>query len=192
MLHNLINKRVILASKSPRRRQLLEGLGIQFEVIIHEVDESFPSTLKGPDIAVYLAKRKADAFIQEITSGDIVITADTIVWINEHVLNKPANREEAMRMLNELSGNTHQVYTGVCIKSRDRQELFFDATEVEFRNLSQPEIEFYIHHYAPYDKAGSYGAQDWIGLTGIKSLKGSYFNVMGLPVHLVYEKLKDF
>ncbi len=192
MLHNLINKRVILASKSPRRKQLLEGLGIQFEVIIHEVDESFPSTLKGPDIAVYLAKRKADAFIQEITSGDIVITADTIVWINEHVLNKPANREEAMRMLNELSGNTHQVYTGVCIKSRDRQELFFDATEVEFRNLSQPEIEFYIHHYAPYDKAGSYGAQDWIGLTGIKSLKGSYFNVMGLPVHLVYETLKDF
>jgi septum formation protein len=192
VLKNLHHKRVILASKSPRRRQLLEGLGITFEVITHEVDESFPDSLKGAEIAVYLARVKADAFTQEILEGDIVITADTIVWINDHALNKPSDRAEAISMLRELSGNTHKVFTGVCIKSQKNVELFYDETRVQLRVLTEEEIEYYVDHCSPYDKAGSYGAQDWIGLTGIISLSGSYFNVMGLPVHLVYEKLKLF
>jgi septum formation protein len=192
VLFNLNNRKIILASKSPRRRQLLEGLGVQFEVITHEVDESFPIHLRGPEIATFLARVKADAFQQELQQDEIVITADTIVWINDHVLNKPEDRSEAISMLSELSGNTHTVYTGVCIKSREKQEVFCDETLVEFRPLTQEEIEYYIDHYSPYDKAGSYGAQDWIGLTGIRSLKGSYFNVMGLPVHLLYEKLSVF
>ena len=165
---------------------------MQFEVITHDVDESSPSALKGPEIATFLARVKADAFQQELQQNEIVITADTIVWINDHVLNKPEDRNQAISMLNELSGNTHTVYTGVCIKSREKQDVFYDETKVEFRLLTSEEIEYYIDNYAPYDKAGSYGAQDWIGLTGIRSLTGSYFNVMGLPVHLLYERLSGF
>jgi septum formation protein len=192
MLEHLKNKRIILASKSPRRRQLLEGLGIAFEVITHEVDESFPAHLRGEEIALYLAKIKSEAFKQELKDNEIVITADTIVWINNHVLNKPESHSDAVRMLNLLSGNTHQVFTGVCIQSKHHQEVFADSTEVTFRSLTAAEIEFYIAHYSPYDKAGSYGAQDWIGLSAIERLKGSYFNVMGLPTHLVYQMLQKF
>lgn len=192
VLENLKDKRIILASKSPRRRQLLDGLGIAFEVITHEVDENFPTELQGGDIAVYLAKVKSEAFKQELNQDEIVITADTIVWINDHVLNKPETHADAVRMLSELSGTTHRVYTGVCIQSMRQQEIFVDCTEVTFRTLSAEEINFYIHRYSPYDKAGAYGAQDWIGLSAIEQLKGSYFNVMGLPTHLVYLALQKF
>jgi len=192
MLENIKHSKIILASKSPRRKQLLKGLEIDFEIRTLDVDEVFPTNLKGKEIPEYLAKLKADAFLSEIKNGEIVITADTVVWINDHVLNKPANREEAIVMISELSGAEHQVFTGVCITSLEKQLTFSDETKVQFTKLNEAEIEHYVDHYQPYDKAGAYGAQDWIGYVGISKLNGSYFNVMGLPVHLLYEHLKQF
>lgn len=189
---NLIGKKLILASASPRRQQLLKGLEIEFEVIVKPTDESFPSTLKRQDIPLHIAHNKAQVFDKELAPDEIVITADTVVWINEQVINKPSDRKEAISMLASLSGNFHHVYTGVCIKSREKETLFYDETKVYFNKLSTSEIEHYVDSYQPYDKAGSYGAQDWIGLIAIHKLEGSYFNVMGLPVHLLYAKLKAF
>ncbi len=192
LFSNLIGKKLILASASPRRQQLLKGLELDFEVIVKPTDESFPSSLKAQHIPLHIAKAKAKEFEAELSSDEIIITADTIVWIDDHVMNKPADKQEAISMLSRLSGNFHHVYTGVCIKSTDKEILFFDETKVHFNELSVQEIEHYIDVYQPFDKAGSYGAQDWIGLVAIRKLEGSYFNVMGLPVHLLYEKLMHF
>ncbi len=192
MLNNLEGKKIILASKSPRRQQLLQGLELDFEIRTKDVDESFPDELKAQEIPLYLSKLKADAFLIELGESELLITADTVVWINDHVMNKPESREEAIAMISELSGKEHSVYTGVSITTKDKQVSFYDHTLVTFSKMTQEEIAHYIDVYKPYDKAGAYGAQDWIGLTAIRSLRGSYFNVMGLPVDLVYRELKRF
>lgn len=188
----LSKKKIILASKSPRRKQLLEGLGIPFEVKTKEVEESFPSHLKKEKIPLYLCHKKAEAFGKELKSNMIIITADTIVWLNNKAVNKPADRREAVEMLQSLSGKKHKVYTAVCIKSLSKTRSFFDETDVYFKKLSIEEIGYYVDKYQPYDKAGAYGAQEFIGYIGIEKIKGSYFNVMGLPVKKVYEELRKF
>ena len=185
--HNLI-----LASKSPRRQYLMKELGLDFEVHTKEVDESFPENLKAQEIPLYLCQKKADAFDQELTDNTIVITADTIVWIDNQVLNKPENFDDAVRMLKLLSGKKHEVYTGVCLKSKHKTKTFYALTNVYFKELSQEEIEYYINNFNPYDKAGAYGAQEWIGYIAVEKIEGSYFNVMGLPVRELYEELLEF
>jgi septum formation protein len=167
----------------------MRELGIPFELITKEVDESFPAHLQEGEIPLYLCRKKADAFDGELTPETLVITADTVVWINNHVLNKPESRNEAINMLRELSGSRHEVYTAVCIKSSVKQESFAARTDVWFKPLTQGEIEYYVDNYKPYDKAGAYGAQEWIGYIGMERIDGSYFNVMGLPVKELYEKL---
>ena len=193
MLENLQNRHIILASRSPRRRQLLKGLGIEFTEIHAEVDESFPGGLTPDEIAIHIAEKKADHFADMLENPvNIVITADTLVLINGQILGKPEGKEDARQMLSTLSGNMHQVVTGICIRSRDKSISFTSWTNVYFKELSADEIEYYIEHYQPYDKAGAYGAQEWIGYIGITRLEGSYFNVMGLPIDLLYEELKQF
>jgi len=184
--------KIILASKSPRRRQLLEGLNIPFEVVIHEVDEVFPDGLTMEEIPVYLAKLKAEPFTEELAHDALVITADTIVWIEDKVLGKPNDYEHAVEMLRQLSGKKHVVVTGVCLTSREKQVCFSATTDVYFKELSQSEIDYYLDNYRPYDKAGSYGVQEWIGYIAITHIEGSYFNVMGLPVQRLYEELRLF
>lgn len=185
--HNLI-----LASKSPRRQYLMKELGLDFEVHTKEVDESFPENLKAQEIPLYLCQKKADAFDEELTDNTIVITADTIVWIDNQVLNKPENFDDAVRMLKLLSGKKHEVYTGVCLRSKNKTKTFYALTSVYFKELSQEEIEYYINNFNPYDKAGAYGAQEWIGYIAVEKIEGSYFNVMGLPVRELYEELLKF
>lgn len=185
--------RLILASASPRRKQLLEGLGLKFEVRPVEADESkWPEDLKAEQIPIYLARHKAESYSYPIGDSDLLITSDTVVWCENKVLNKPLNEEDALRMLTELSGKMHEVFTAVCLRSKEKQKLFYDCTKVYFKKLSSEELLYYIRHYKPFDKAGAYGAQDWIGLVGVERIEGSYFNVMGLPVHKLYEELKNF
>lgn len=184
------NFKITLASGSPRRKELLLNLDIPFTVKVKPTDESFPAHLKAEEIAVYLSKKKSDAFSNEINDNEIIITADTIVWLNNEVLNKPLNVDEAKTMLFKLSGKWHTVYTGVTILKKNISYSFFDETKVKFKDLDEREIEYYIQKYQPFDKAGAYGAQDWIGLMAIERLEGSYFNVMGLPVEKVYNELK--
>lgn len=184
--------RFILSSKSPRRQFLLTELGIPFELVTKEVDESFPDHLQKDEIPLFLARKKADAFERDLDEKTIVITADTIVWINDHVLNKPENAEEASVMLRELSGNRHEVFTGVCLKSSKKEIAFSVRTVVYFRELTGGEINYYITKYQPFDKAGAYGAQEFIGYIGVEKIEGSYFNVMGLPVKELYEELIKF
>jgi septum formation protein len=184
--------KLLLASKSPRRQYLLKELGLDFEVRTKEVDESFPEQLKAAEIPLYLCEKKANAFDEELTDNTIVITADTIVWVNGHVLNKPQNFDDAVRMLQLLSGKMHEVYTGVCLKSKHKTTSFVALTKVYFKELSLEEIEFYIRNYNPYDKAGAYGAQEWIGYIAVDRIEGTYFNVMGLPVRELYEALLKF
>lgn len=184
--------RLILASKSPRRQQLLSGLGFNFEIVTREVNEDFPSHLKAQEIPLYLSKIKAEAFHDLLDNNTVVLTADTVVWINDKVLNKPENENEAFEMLRLLSGNMHEVFTGVTISSAFKQQSFFNKTNVYFKELSDEEIWHYINNYQPYDKAGAYGAQEWIGYIAIEKIEGSYFNVMGLPVKEVYEELMKF
>ncbi|MFM7729602.1 MAG: Maf family nucleotide pyrophosphatase [Flavobacteriales bacterium] len=188
----LENREILLASKSPRRQQLLRDLGLDFRIVEREVDESFPPELQRGEIPMYLSKKKADALSTELLKHQILITADTVVWHENLVYNKPSNRSEAIEMLTKLQGSTHTVYTGVTLTGIDKQRTFSDSTEVDFQALQAEEIEFYVDQYKPFDKAGSYGAQDWIGLVGVCALRGSYFNVMGLPVHLLYAELKKF
>lgn len=183
---------LILASKSPRRQYLMKELGLDFDVHTKEVDESFPENLKAQEIPLYLCQKKADAFDEELTDNNIVITADTIVWIDNQVLNKPENFNDAVRMLKLLSGKKHEVYTGVCLKSKHKTKTFYALTNVYFKELSQEEIEYYINNFNPYDKAGAYGAQEWIGYIAVEKIEGSYFNVMGLPVRELYEELLKF
>jgi septum formation protein len=188
----LINHRIILASKSPRRQHLLKELGLHFEVRTKNTDESFPLHLKGAEIPEYLCKKKAEAFRPELKPGELIITADTVVWIGNEVLNKPEDHADAVRMLKMLSGNMHQVFTGVCLMSSEKTKNFTAETKVYFKDLSDAEIEHYILHSKPFDKAGAYGAQDWIGLVGVKRIEGTYFNVMGLPMFELYAELMLF
>jgi septum formation protein len=186
------NYKIILASKSPRRKELLAGLNLPFEVIVHEVDEIFPDDLPLEAIPVYLAKLKAEPFINELKSDTLVITADTIVWIDGVVLGKPNDYQHAAEMLRQLSGKKHVVVTGVCLTTKEKQVAFSASTDVWFKNLNNDEIDYYLKNYQPYDKAGSYGVQEWIGYIAIERIEGSYFNVMGLPVQRLYEELKKF
>ncbi|OGX89702.1 Maf family nucleotide pyrophosphatase [Hymenobacter coccineus] len=182
--------RLILASNSPRRRQLLADLGLPYETRLLDVDEDFPPHLRRAEVAEYLAAHKAAAYAAGLVPDEVIITADTIVCLGDDVLNKPADAAEATAMLTRLQGRAHDVFTGVCLRTGDgRQVVFSDQTTVHFRPLSPAEIAFYIAHYQPFDKAGAYGAQDWVGMVGVTRLEGSYFNVMGLPVHRVWAEL---
>jgi len=183
----------LLASQSPRRSALMKELGIPFRVVESEhSDEKYPADLSGGDIALYLAEHKSESYKKRLESKQILLTADTIVWHREMELGKPANREEAVEMLSNLSGDTHQVYTGVCLRSAKAQSSFFSATDVRFSRLSSKEIEHYVDRFKPFDKAGAYGIQEWIGHIAVEKIVGSYFNVMGLPVQRVYSELKKF
>lgn len=182
--------KLVLASNSPRRRQLLSDLGVPYTVRLQEVDESFPEQLRRAEVAEYLAAHKASAYRASLASDEVVLTADTIVCLDDDVLNKPADPAEASEMLTRLQGRAHDVFTGVCLLGGDgRQVVFSDQTRVVFRALTPTEIEYYVRTYQPFDKAGAYGAQDWIGMVAVTRLEGSYFNVMGLPVHRVWDEL---
>lgn len=183
---------VILASQSPRRQLLLSGLDIPYTLKVKEVDESWPPHLKREEIALYLAEKKASVFNDELKEDTLIITADTIVWIDGQVLGKPVDFNDAVRMLKKLSGNIHDVITAICLKSKKKTHSFFSLTKVTFKELSEEEIRYYVEKYKPYDKAGSYGAQEWIGYVAIKHIEGSYFNVMGLPTRLLYDELLKF
>ena len=182
----------VLGSKSPRRQQLLAELGLSFTVRNIEVDEVYPNGLSMVEIPVYLAVKKAGPLIENLTKKELLITADTIVWLDGEVLGKPGDRVHALEILNKLSGRIHQVVTGVCLSTYDKQKTFFSVTDVEFKRLNKFEIRHYIEKYKPFDKAGAYGVQEWIGLTGITSIRGSYSNVVGLPVQKLYEELISF
>ncbi len=193
MLHEkLKDYKIILGSQSPRRQLLLKGLDIPFEVKVKETEENFPPHLKREDIAIYLCKKKAAAFENDIDDKTLLITADTIVWINEHILNKPKDHADGVEILTELSGKMHEVITGVCLKTKNKTSSFYALTKVFFKELSLKEIEYYISNYKPWDKAGAYGAQEWIGYVAIEKIEGSYFNVMGLPTRMLYEELMRF
>ena len=191
-LNNIKNYQIILASQSPRRQTLLKELNFNFEVKVKEIDEAFPPHLVKEEIAVYLAELKAEAFNSELTNNQLIITADTIVWVNNQVLNKPSDYQHAFEMLETLSNNKHTVYTGVCLKTKAKTKTFWASTDVYFAKLDNEEIEYYINTYKPYDKAGSYGIQEWIGYIAIERIEGSYFNVMGLPIQKLYNELKHF
>lgn len=191
MLHNLNNYHIILASNSPRRRELLAGLGIDFDIrVLPDIDEHYPTTLPVADIAQYIAAKKADAYVQTMADNELVITADTIVVVDAEVMGKPRNEADAHRMLSTISGRTHQVITGVCLTTKTLRRQFSVTTDVTFKSLTNEEISHYITHYQPYDKAGAYGIQEWIGYIGVTALEGSYFNVMGLPVQRLYSEMK--
>lgn len=187
---NIKKFEIILGSGSPRRKFLISELGWDFKVIVKDVEENFDPSLKREEIPLYLATLKANAFKQDLKENTLVITADTVVWINDKVLNKPASFEEATTMLRMLSGNTHEVITGVCLLTKHQQKCFHVVTTVKFKKLSDEEIEYYITNHKPYDKAGAYGAQEWIGYVGVERIEGSYFNVMGLPVKELYEEVE--
>ncbi len=185
--------KIILASNSPRRKELLAGLDISFEVrVAKDIDESYPDHLPTRDIAEYISKKKASAYQKMIADDELVITADTIVVLDHEVMGKPKDETDACRMLHELSGHTHQVITGVTLTTKERQISFSVETDVTFKRLTDEEVHYYVNHYKPYDKAGAYGIQEWIGYIGVTGLNGSYFNVMGLPVQRIYEALKQF
>jgi septum formation protein len=188
----LSNFRIILASRSPRRQQLLHDLGIEFDVVVKEFDEIFPDNLTGEEIARFVAHQKAISFKDEILGNEIIITADTIVWCDNKVLGKPVDFDDAIQILREISGNTHEVITGVCIYSSEKEKLFSVSTRVTFVPLSDAEIKYYIKKFKPYDKAGAYGIQEWIGIAACSHIEGSYFNVVGLPVQRLYKELKEF
>lgn len=184
------NITILLASQSPRRRALLKELGFEVKIVSPpDVNEIFPNHLQGAEIPVYLSKLKADAYTEKLTDNEILLTADTIVWINNKVIGKPLNRDEAIKMLSELSGNIHQVFTGVCLTFKGIRYTFFDETKVFFRKLTTEEITYYVDTFQPFDKAGAYGVQEWIGFVGVERMEGSYFNVMGLPTHKIYAEV---
>ena len=193
MLKNrLKSKNLILASGSPRRQELLKSLGVPFEIRLKEIDEDYPKHLKKSEISDYLAQLKSNAFVEELNPKDLLITSDTIVWYHNMALGKPKSKDDAFQMLQKLSGKTHEVITSVCIKSLQKEDIFNCITKVAFKELSSEEIQFYIDNYNPMDKAGAYGIQDWIGQIGITKIEGSYFNVMGFPIHKIYSQLLKF
>jgi len=192
LIDSLNSYKIILASASPRRQQLLRELGLKFEIVIREYDETFPEGLNGDEIARFIANRKALSFKNEISDNEIIITADTIVWCNNNVLGKPVDHSDAIRILREISDNTHEVITGVSILSRSRELTFTETTRVTFKAISEEEISYYINNFKPYDKAGAYGIQEWIGIIACSHIEGSYFNVVGLPVQRLYMELQNF
>jgi len=192
MLGNLKKYNIVLASKSPRRQELLRGIGVDFSILTKDVDESYPSRLPLVDVAPYLSLKKAKAFEdQELPENFMVITADTVVIAENEILGKPKDREDAFRMLKLLSGKTHRVVTGVTVHTKELSKTFSVTSKVTFDNLDNQEIEYYVDNYKPYDKAGAYGIQEWIGYIGVSGVEGSYFNVMGLPSHKLYKVLKN-
>ena len=185
--------KIILASNSPRRRELLAGLDIPFEVrVLPSVDESYPDTLQAGDIPLYISREKANAYRELIAPDELIITADTIVWLEGAILEKPHDDAEAVAMLHRLSGKTHEVFTGVTLTTRHHQKSFVAESKVTFATLSDAEIDYYVAHYHPLDKAGAYGVQEWIGYVGVERIEGSFYNVMGLPVRRLYEALASF
>ncbi len=188
---DLKRKELILASASPRRKWLMEELGLQFTIQPKNVEEIYPDNLKREDIPLFLSKLKANAFSEEELEGKIVLTADTIVWLNDRELQKPIDLEDAKRMIRQLSGTTHEVYTAITLRTSEKTISDFDRTEVHFRELTEDEIDFYVQKYKPLDKAGAYGIQEWIGYIGIDRIDGCYFNVMGLPLRKVYAGLNS-
>ena len=190
---NNIGYNIILASNSPRRKELLAGLGVKFDVrLIADIDETYPDNIKSHDVAEYIAKKKADAYKQSIASNELIITADTIVILGDEIFGKPLNADDAYAMLQKLSGKTHQVITGVCLLTKNEQRVFRVTTDVTFKELEMEEIKYYVDNYKPFDKAGAYGIQEWIGYIGVTSLNGSYFNVVGFPVQRIYTELRKF
>jgi septum formation protein len=192
MLHEKLKDfHIILGSGSPRRHYLLNELGMEYEIRVNKkLEETYPRGLSKEEIPVYLAKLKSRAILDEVPHKNLLITADTIVWLDGKVINKPKDREDAAGILNQLSGNVHEVLTGVCLRTAEKMHAFFASSLVWFARLSDDEIDYYIDHYKPFDKAGAYGVQEWIGYIGIEKIEGSYFNVMGLPIQKVYHELK--
>ena len=192
MLHNLLqNRHLILASGSPRRKSFLQDLGLKFEIRIKEMVESYPISLKGEEISEYLAKLKAAPFLEELKENDILITADTIVWLEGNALGKPKSKDEARKMLRSLSNKTHEVISSIALTTTRKQVILSDMTSVSFKALSDDEINYYIENFKPFDKAGAYGIQEWLGYIGIERIEGSYFNVVGFPVQKFYEALHE-
>lgn len=193
MLENISKYKLVLASNSPRRKELLGGLGLSFEVrTLESIDESYPADLKGEDIPIYISGKKAEAYRDVMAEDEMIITADTIVYDNSQVLGKPKDREDAISMLRQLSGHAHDVITGVSIVTKVKTIQFASTSKVYFASLTDEEIEYYVDSYKPFDKAGSYGIQEWIGFVGVTRIEGSYFNVMGLPIQRLYTELKHF
>ena len=192
MMDHLKDKNLILASKSPRRLELFQGLGLEFTVASREVDESFPKEIDPDKVALFLARKKALAYETSMGENDLIITSDTVVLINGKILNKPATKAEAFEMLSELSGKSHRVITGVCMMDKHKKTSFDDLTQVFFKKMDEEEIVHYIDTCQPYDKAGAYGIQEWIGYIGAFKIIGSFYNVMGLPVHRIYEELRKW
>jgi septum formation protein len=184
--------KVILGSQSPRRKELLKGLDIEFEIRVADIDESFPVEMKTDEVGEFIAQNKLDAIQRTNNLNELIICSDTIVVLGNEILGKPTDKLDAARMLKKLSGKTHLVISSVAMADTNKKLTFSDKTEVTFKNLSEEEIEYYLENYAPYDKAGSYGVQEWIGMTAITKMDGSYFTVMGLPVHRVYEEMKNW
>lgn len=183
------NHRIILASGSPRRQQFLKELDVDFEIQLKDIEEIYPEHLQAEEITNFLAKLKASAFALDLDDNDILITSDTIVWLNNKALGKPKDYDDAFEMLTEMSGTTHKVITSVCLKTTDKEIVFYEETLVTFTALSSDEIKYYLNNYKPFDKAGSYGIQEWIGLVAITKIEGSYANVVGLPTHRLYEEM---
>ena len=186
------NHRIVLASGSPRRQQFLKELDVDFEIQLKDIEEIYPEHLQAEEITNFLAKLKASAFALDLDDNDILITSDTIVWLNNKALGKPKDYDDAFEMLTEMSGTTHKVITSVCLKTTDKEIIFYEETLVTFTKLSSDEIKYYLNNYKPFDKAGSYGIQEWIGLVAIEKIEGSYANVVGLPTHRLYEELMKF
>lgn len=193
MLENLNKYEIVLASNSPRRKELLQRMGVNFKVrTLFGIDESYPDSLRGEDIVCYISRNKAKAYQSSMAPNELLITADTIVYVDGEVMGKPKNAEQAKEMLHKLSGKTHQVITGVTIVTAKRTENFGVTSQVKYTNITDEEINFYVDNYLPFDKAGAYGIQEWIGIVAVEEIKGSYFNIVGLPVQRLYQKLKTF
>lgn len=190
MLLDLSKYRVVLGSQSPRRRELLKGLDIDFEIENIDVEENYPDDLHGAEIPIYLAEKKANAYT--LSDNDLLITADTIVWNEDRILGKPKDESEAFEMIKTLSGKTHQVITGVCLRSKQNTHTFHSISNVRFSEISEEEIEYYVKKYCPLDKAGAYGVQEWIGYIAVEYIEGSYYNIMGLPIQKLYTELKKW
>ena len=190
---NLSEYNIILASNSPRRKELLSGLDIPYSIkILPDIDESYPGDIPTEEIALFIAKKKADAYKNMMEDNTLLITADTIVLLGDKVYGKPIDENDAKRMLRDLSGNTHHVITGVCITTKSKQHVFGVSSEVRFAHLDEAEIAYYVTHYKPFDKAGAYGVQEWIGYIAVEYISGSFYNIMGLPVQRLYQELKLF
>ncbi len=193
MLRNLQKYRIVLGSASPRRKELLSGLDIDFDVeVIPGIDESYPEELTAHEIPLYIARKKAEAYVAKMTDNELLVTADTIVATEGNILGKPADREEAIGMLRRLSGRVHEVVTGVCISTKEKCVSFSVVSKVSFAKIDDEDILYYVDKYRPYDKAGGYGIQEWIGYVGVEAIDGSFYNVMGLPVQRLYQELKKF